>query len=168
MRRLYVVMPDADSTRALVDELSEEGIDQHHLHVVASLAQQDMEKLPEATVWQKTELAHGIEWGLGIGGVAGLIGGLLAVSFPPAGLVLGGGAVLAGVAGGAGFGAIVSAMLGVNEHSHELDRFQDAISQGRLLLMADVPGGRVDELSEVIRKHHPEAEIGVHTPKQGQ
>lgn len=164
MRRLHVLMPDTESCKAVVEELKGSGVPQSHLHVVANLAQ-NIEDLPEATVWQKTELAHGIEWGLGLGGVAGLIGGVLAVSFPPAGLVLGGGAILAGAAAGAGFGAVVTAMLGMNEHSHQLDKYKQAIGEGKLLLMADVPSARVEELSQLILKHHPTADIGVHKPE---
>jgi hypothetical protein len=164
MRRLHVLMPDQATTKAVVAELKEQGISEHHLHVVANLAQ-DLHGLPEANVWQKTELAHGIEWGVGLGGAAGLLGGVLAVTFPPAGLVLGGGAILAAAAGGAGVGAVVHAMLGSHEHNHDLDRYADAIGEGHLLLMADVPRSRVKELGEMIRNHHPEAEIGVHEPK---
>ncbi len=160
MRRLHVLMPDQATTQAVVEELKRDGIPEHHLHVVASLGQ-DIEGLPEADVWQKTELAHGIEWGVGLGGVAGLLGGVLAVTFPPAGLVLGGGAILAAAAGGAGVGAIVNAMLGSHEHNHDLDRYAKAIGRGRLLLMADVPRSRVDQLSDLIRSHFPQAEIGV-------
>lgn len=164
MRRLHVLMPDQASTKALVSELQGAGIPEQHLHVVASLAQ-DLDGLPEATIWQKTELAHGIEWGIGLGGVAGLLGGVLAVTFPPAGLVLGGGALLAGAVGGAGVGAIVHAMLGSHEHNHELDAYSQAIGEGWLLLMIDAPKDRVEELSDMIRRHHPEADIGVHAPK---
>ena len=48
------------------------------LHVIASIAQ-PLQDLPEAGVWQKSEMVHGLEWGTGLGGVAGLLGGLLAV-----------------------------------------------------------------------------------------
>jgi hypothetical protein len=160
MRRLHVILPDQDSCKRVVQALQREGLAPEQLHVVASLGQ-NLEGLPEASVWQKTELAHGLEWGMGLGGVAGLIGGVLAVTFPPAGLVLGGGAILAGAAGGAGVGAVISALLGSHEHNHELDRFQREIAAGRLLLMADVPRNRLEALRELIVRHHPEAEVGV-------
>lgn len=160
MRRVHVLMPDPASCQAVVDELRESGITDHHLHVVASLTQ-DLHGLPEATVWQKTELGHGIEWGIGLGGVAGLLGGVLAVAFPPAGLAPGGGALLAGTVAGAAVGAAVTALIGSNEHSHELDDFQSEIEQGKVLLMADVPRKQVDEIKGMILKHHPEAQIGV-------
>jgi hypothetical protein len=153
-------MPDPESCQGVVDELREAGVTDHHLHVVASLAR-DLKGLPEATIWQKTELGHGIEWGIGLGGVAGLLGGVLAVAFPPAGLVLGGGALLAGTAAGAGVGAAVTALIGSHEHNHELDDFQSEIEQGKVLLMVDVPRKQVDEIKDMILKHHPEAEIGV-------
>jgi hypothetical protein len=164
MHRLHVILPDPDSCQRVVRALQQEGLAAEHLHVVASLGQ-NLEGLPEASVWQKTELAHGLEWGVGLGGVAGLLGGLLAVTFPPAGLVLGGGAILAGAAAGAGVGAVITALLGSHEHNHELDHFQREIAAGRLLLLADVPRGRVAELSELISRHHPEAEIGVLRPR---
>lgn len=165
MRRLYVMLPDLDSCAAVVAELKDEGYPEQHLHVIASL-DQTLDGLPAATVWQKTELAHGIEWGIGLGGVAGLLGGVLAVTFPPAGLVLGGGAILAGTAAGAGFGSLVSALLASHEHNHKLDEFERAIEAGRVMLMVDVPRDQVGAVEGLIRGHHPEAEIGVTKPKQ--
>jgi hypothetical protein len=156
---LYVLLPTEESCRSLVEELEASGIPHTHLHVIAGLSH-DLKDLPEATLWQRTELAHGIEWGTGLGGVAGLLGGLLAVAFPPAGIVLGGGALLAGTAAGAGFGALVTALLGSQEHNHRLDVFQDALARGELLLMADVARDREAAVREAILRHHPEARIG--------
>jgi hypothetical protein len=160
MRRLYVLIPKVENCKQVVQELETLGIPEHHLHVVASIAQH-LEGLPEATVWQKTELAHGIEWGIGLGGIAGLLGGVMAVAFPPPGLILGGGALLAGAAAGAGLGGIVSAMLGSHEHNHTLDRFRAEINRGRILLMVDAPSRQVEEIQTLIRRHHPEAEIKI-------
>ena len=157
---MYVLMPDAGACKRVVDELKAAGTPEQHLHVVASLAQ-DLEGLPEASIWEKTEIAHGIEWGLGLGGIAGLIGGVLAVAFPPAGLVLGGGALAAGAAAGAGVGGVVAALLGSHEHNHTLDHFQRQIGTGRLLLLVDVPRRREEDTRALILRHHPEAQIGV-------
>ena len=159
-RRLYFMLPDAESCKSLVADLEEHGVPERHLHVIGSLTQ-SLDGLPEANILQKTELAHGLEWGTGLGGVAGLLGGVLAVTFPPAGLVIGGGALLAGAAAGAGFGALVSSLLASNEHNHKLDAFERGIEQGQLLLMVDVPRQEVKQIQDLIIKHHPEAEIGV-------
>jgi hypothetical protein len=164
MRRLYFLAPSLESAEAIVAELEQERIPERHIHVVGGFAT-PLKDLPEASLLQKTEFTHGIEIGLGMGGVAGLLGGLLAVTFPPAGLVLGGGAVLASTLGGASFGALVSGLLASSVPSHELDAFEDAIARGELLLIVDVSRNRVNEMIELIQKHHPEAEIGVLKPK---
>ena len=158
MRRLYCLLPDIDTTRTLIAELEAHGIAHSRLHVIASLSL-DLEELPQANIWQKTELAHGIELGLGLGGVAGLLGGLLAVTLPPAGLIRGGGAVMATAAAGAGVGGIISALLSSHDHNHDLDGFQRAIEAGEILLLADVPADRADEIRSLILQHHPAAGI---------
>ena len=158
MRRIYVLLPTEESCHLVVDELETAKISPGHLHVIAGLTH-DLKDLPGATIWQRTELAHGIEWGIGLGGAAGLLGGLLVVAFPPAGIVLGGGALLAGSIAGAGFGALVTALLGSQEHNHKLDAFQRALAAGQILLMVDVPRKREDEVKATILRHHPEAEI---------
>jgi hypothetical protein len=159
MRRIYVLLPTEESCRLVVEELEGANVPPSHLHVLAGLTH-ELKDLPGASIWQRTELAHGIEWGIGLGGVAGLLGGLLVVAFPPAGIVLGGGALLAGTAAGAGFGAVVTALLGSQEHNHKLDAFQRALAAGQILLLVDVPRYREDEVKTTILKHHPEAEIG--------
>ena len=162
------MLPTQDSCRLVVEELKAARIPPSHLHAIAGLIH-DLKDLPAASVWQRTELAHGIEWGMGLGGVAGLLGGLLALTFPPAGVVLGGGTLLAGAAAGAGFGALVAALLGSQEHNHKLNRFQRALDAGQILLMVDVPRQREAEIKAAILKHHPEANIGsVPRPPEGQ
>jgi len=158
MRRIYVLLPTEESCRLVVEELAGAGIPTGHLHVIAGLTHQ-LKDLPAASVWQRTELAHGIEWGIGLGGVAGLLGGALVVAFPPGGTVLGAGALLAGTAAGAGFGALVTALLASREHSHKLDSFQRALAAGQILLMVDVPKKRDAEVRSTVLKHYPEAEI---------
>ena len=89
----------------------------------------------------------------------GLFAGIVAVSFPPAGLILGGGAILALSLAGAGVGAWISSMIGSDVPNSQLKEFQASIDAGQLLFMLDVPKVRVDEISELVKKHHPEAEI---------
>ncbi len=163
-RRLYFLLPDVPHCHALVAEIKEQGLKDPDIHVVA---REDipLEGLHKATSLQKTELTHGLELGIGVGGVAGMLGGLLAVTFPPAGLVLAGGAVVLGsTLAGAGFGGLVSALVAKDIPNHELEQYQDAIFQGEILLMLDVPTHRLDEIMALIRATHPEARIQVSLP----
>ncbi len=164
MRRIYLLIPDLSTTELIVSELEQQGVPHTHLHVVAGI-EQPLKGLPEANVWQRTELAHGLEWGTGIGGTAGLLGGLLTVAFPPGGIVLGGGALLAGSLAGAGLGAAILGLMKGHEHNHQLDDFKSEIERGEILLMVDLPKSDLKHISESILRHHPKAHIKVSEPR---
>ena len=160
MRRLFFLTPNVDSCQAIVDELEQTGVPQRHLHVIASIGQA-LDGLPKAGLLQKTEFLHGLAIGAGLGGTAGILGGLLAMAFPPAGIMLGIDALLAGAAAGAGFGAVVSALMSSHKHNHDLNAFEQAIERGEILLMVDVPRKAVNQTKELILGHHAEAKIGI-------
>ncbi len=164
MRRLYFLIPTISLTKIIINELEQQGIPHTHLHVIAGI-QQPLTGLPEANIWQRTELAHGLKWGIGIGGTAGLLGGLLTVAFPPGGIILGGGALLSGAAAGAGLGAALLGLMKGHEHNHQLDDFKYEIEHGEILLMVDLPKADVETISNSILQHHPEANIKVSKPQ---
>jgi hypothetical protein len=160
MQRLYFLLPDVKTTQAVVSELRAGGIPEGHIHAVAS-SRIALEGLPAASALQTSELKHGLERGLGVGGVAGLLGGLLAVTFPPAGIVLGGAAVLVATLAGAGAGAVVSALVAKDVPNHELQSYNDAIARGQILLIADVPKAEVTTWMDRVQQHHPAVDFGV-------
>ena len=165
MRRIYVILPTVESCRSVVKELEDSGLSDHRIHVIGSLAY-DLGGLPTANVLQRSEVAHGIEWGIGLGALAGLIGAWLVVNFPPPGVVVQVSDWLYMVLGigGAVFGGIVFALLAKGIPSHKLAGFERAIGQGQLLVMVDVPRPWVNATKASILKHHPEARIGVTQP----
>jgi hypothetical protein len=158
MRRIYFLTPNVASARAIVDDLLLARIEERHIHVLAREGT-PLEDLPEAKLAQSSDLIPSLERGAAAGGLTGLLAGVVAVTFPPAGLVLGGGALLGIALFGAGFGAWMSSMVGVGIPNSRLAQFQDAIARGELLLMIDAPRTRVEEIETVIRRHHPEAEL---------
>jgi len=167
-RRLNFLLPDIAHCQTLVAQLREIGLKEHDIHVVAR-GDITLEGLHQATLSQKTELTHGLEMGLGVGGVAGMLGGLLAVTFPPAGLALGGGAMILGATlAGAGFGGVVSALVAKDIPNHELEQYQLAISRGEILLMLDVPTPQVDTIIALIEGHHPQVEVEITHPQAQQ
>jgi hypothetical protein len=158
MRRIYFLVPDVPSAEKLVDALLLARVEARHLHVVAREGT-PLRELPEAKLAQSSDLVPALERGVAAGGATGLLVGLVAVTFPPAGLVVGGGAVLGLTVFGAGFGAWMAAMVGVGLPNSRLRKFEAAIANGELLLMVDVPRARVEEIETLIRRHHPEAEL---------
>ena len=160
MRRLYFLIPDTTSAKVIVDELLLARIEARHIHIAAADHHALLEaNLPEASLLQESDFIPAVERGLAIGGATGVLAGIAAVVIPGAGLALGGGAILGIGLAGAGLGAWVSGMIGVSVPSSRLTDFEKAVEQGNLLMMVDVPKPRVDEITGLVRKHHPEAHI---------
>lgn len=158
-RRIYFLAPDPESARSIVDELLLAKIEDRYIHVIA---RQDLtlEELPEATVLERSDLKESVGHGIAAGGTTGLLAGLVAVSFPPAGVVLGGGMLAATTLAGASFGAWASSMIGVSTPNREIEEFEAAIKRGELLMMIDVPDDRVDEIETLIHNKLPDVKFG--------
>jgi len=160
MRRLYFLIPDTDSAKVIVDELLLARIEERHIHIAAADHHALTEaNLPEANLLQESDFVPAVERGLAVGGATGILAGVAAVVIPGVGLALGGGAILGIGLAGAGVGAWVSSMIGISTPSSRLTEFEKAIEEGQLLMMVDVPKERVDDISTLVRSHHPEAHI---------
>jgi hypothetical protein len=158
MRRIYFLLPDVDVARKIVDELLLSRIAEKDIHVIAKEGT-EMADLPEASLAQKSDVIPAFERGIAVGGATGLLAGVAAVTFPPAGLVLGGGALLGIALAGTGFGALMSTMIGVSAPNSRHAQFEEAIKNGEILMLVDVPKARVDEIEELVKQHHPDADI---------
>ncbi len=158
MRRLYFLLPDVETARQVVNDLLLARVEERHIHVLAKEGV-ELGDLPEAELLQRSDFVPAVERGLAVGGATGILAGLAAVTFPPAGLVLGGGALLGIALAGAGFGAWLSGMIGADAPNSRLTQFQEAIEKGELLMMVDVPKARVEEIEALIKNRHPESEI---------
>jgi hypothetical protein len=158
MRRLYFLVPDTTTAKAIVDDLLRARITWRHIHVVANHSV-TLDQLPEASLLQSSDVVHALERGVGIGGATGALLGLAVLAFPPAELAIGGGAVVALTLAGAGFGAWTAAMIGVDEPNARLKGFHDAIRDGQLLIMADVPESREHEIEQRVVQTFPKADL---------
>jgi hypothetical protein len=160
MRRLYFLIPTVDSAKTIVDELLLARIEERHIHIAAKDHHALTEAhLPEANLLQESDFVPAVERGLAIGGATGVVAGIAAIAIPGVGLALGGGAILGIGLAGAGVGAWISSMIGISAPSSRLTSFEEAIEKGSLLMMVDVPKARVEEISKLVKSHHPEAEI---------
>lgn len=160
MRRLYLILPDTTTTKALVAELEKAGVPERHLHVVASTGT-SLEGLPAAGMLQKTEFGHGVEVGASLGALAGLLGSLLADQLPAPDIDLTLQAIIGMTLAGALFGALASGLISKDAHNRKLDAFEGDLARGRLLLLADIPKNQVDRWKRTILDHYPRAKIGV-------
>ncbi len=156
MRRLYFLLPDLDTTHKVVDELLLARIEERHIHVIAREGTA-LEDLPEASLVQKSDFVPAVERGIAMGGATGVVAGLAALAFP--GVVIAGGALLAMGLAGAGMGAWLGGMIGMDVENTHIRQFEDAIQNGQLLVLVDVPRDRVEDIQELVKKHHAEADF---------
>jgi hypothetical protein len=155
MKRIYFMLPNINTAKKIVDELLLSRVEERHVHVLAKRGT-PMEKLPEASYLQKTDFIPALEQGMALGGLTGIVAGLIAVALP-GGPILAGGAILATSLAGVTVGGLMSSMVGSSIGNRQLQQFSDAIEKGEFLMMIDVPPNRVDEIEQIVMKHHPEA-----------
>jgi hypothetical protein len=160
-RRLYFVLPNKASADTIERELLLAHIDDHHIHFLATV---DLEGLPNASLLQRSDLLHGMALGVLFGALTGAAGGLLLYFYPNVDNQLGTGVILVLAVIGALFGSWAASLIAVSVPNSRLRAFDKDINAGHILLMVDVPKERVDEITALIKSHHPEAEIrGVDT-----
>jgi len=158
-RRLYFILPDRASAESIEKELLLARIDDHHIHFMARDGM-DLGNLSRANLLQRSDIVHGTELGLMTGGLTGTLAGLGLYLFPRLSEAIGMGAVLILAVLGALVGAWAAGMIGASIPNSRLKNFRRSLESGHVLLMVDVPPGRIKEVRELILGHHPEAASG--------
>ncbi|MCZ7566546.1 MAG: DUF1269 domain-containing protein [Burkholderiales bacterium] len=156
-RRLYFLVPNVEVAGKVVDELLLARVEERHIHVLAKRGT-PLGDLPEASFLQKSDFLPAVERAIPLGGATGTLAGLVALALEPGIVVAGGAVLLVSALAGAGVGAWLGGMVGMNVGNTRLRAFEGAIERGELLMMVDVPLERVGEISGRIKKHHPEAQ----------
>jgi hypothetical protein len=154
MRRIYFLVPNITIAHKIVDELRSEGIEDRHIHILAK-RDTPLGDLPEAGVTIKTDFIPAIERGAVLGGTTGLLGGLVGLRF--AGFAIAGGAVLGILIASATISSLAAGLIGISLGNTRLKKYEQAIEHGELLVLLDIPKDRIEAISKLIIKHHPEA-----------
>jgi hypothetical protein len=158
MQRIYFLVPDKRLTQNIVTEVEAAGIAERHIHVIAA-ENVELEDLPEASLLQKSDFLSALERGLPVGAATGLLTGLVTLVIP-GGVALSGGALLACMAAGAGIGSWMGSMVALDIPISRHREFQEAVDSGSFLMLLDVPKDRVQDIEDLILRHHAEAELG--------
>ncbi len=157
-KRLFLLMPDVKTTRQVFGNLLLSHIDERHIHVVAKDGT-PLTDLPEAGMLEKSDAMHGLWHGAFAGGATGAIAGAVVLLFPPSGFAMGMGVVFIISLIGAIMGVWVSGMIAADVPNASLKPFETAIEQGRILMIVDVPRTAVEDISRMVKKLHPEADM---------
>lgn len=158
-KQLCFLAPDLERAKLIIDDLRSAGYSDKAINVVAN-DEIPLEDVPEADLLHGSDLVNAAKRGAATGGTIGALAGLIFVAFPPAGLALGGGAILGGAAAGAGFGVWASTLVGISATNSEIQEYQEAIDQGNILIIVDtISHDESLRVEEIVRSHHPEAVI---------
>lgn len=156
LNRIYFLFPEPAQARRAVGLLRHLWVPESRIHAMAREGI-DLSGLPRATEWQRRDIAAVIErvlWDINLG-VFALFLLILAIA------LWGGGwgwalfslAILAATSfGGYWFVSRVP-------RAH-IDECRAAIDHGEVLLLVDLPLGRVHDVQNAVCQKHPEAEIG--------
>jgi hypothetical protein len=154
-QRLYFMLPDVASARGLRDDLLLAQVGIGHIHFWARDSRLPLD-LPDAGITHKTDLVHGAEIGLAVGGILGFIGGVWLAIFPPEWAELHMLKVLLMTMGGALAGGWMGGIAAAAFPNSRLRRLQQSISDGWILLLADVPGPQVSEIEALLKRRQAE------------
>jgi len=158
MKRLVLLVPNVETAHRIVADLLLAGLDKDEIHIIAKEGI-PLEGLPEAGLTQKTDLIPAMKRGLAAGSATGLLAGLAAVLLPTGLIAAGGAVLLATTLAGAAIGTWAASMIGVSVPSEEVQKYEQAVNEGKLLMLVDTPKSRAEEIIRIIRNHHPGAEI---------
>ncbi len=158
MKRVYFLLPDIESAKNITDELVNGGTLEKNIHLIANDST-SLEDLPEATLLQKSDFVPAVERGIAIGGATGLVAGLIGISIPGFGAVIGGGLLIATTLAGAGVGTLLGSMVALDIPNSRHKAFQEAIENGEILMLVDTSKEQVGKVTESILRHHSEAEL---------
>jgi hypothetical protein len=155
-RRLYFLLPDLGSAIRTANDLLLARIEDRFMHFLAKRGM-SLGELHEANALQKSDAVHGAELGFVIGGVGGFLIGIYIYLTPPDGVALQLVTVLISTVIGAAFGAWAASLVAMSVPNSRLKPFQKDIAAGKILLMVDVPPSRIEEVRDLVSRHHPEA-----------
>lgn len=159
--KLYAVVETLHDASPVVATLRDAGFSDDQIGVVCkneSVAESD---LPEADLTQTSQVGDAAKRGAAVGGATGLLAGLVAVAFPPAGVALGGAALAGITAAGAGVGTWSATMIGVSEQSPVLEEVDSAVESGKVLILAESDSDHDEKalksVLKTIKSHHSAA-----------
>lgn len=157
MKRLCFLSSDLEHAHQVVTKLKQNGIPEKHIYAIAKYGV-ELEDLPDAGP-EFDDFLPAYERGIALGGTTGLLAGLLALAFPPSGIVIGGGLVLLFSLFGAGFSGIISGIAGAAFTNTRLEKFESAINDGKILILVDVPRTEIDKFSTLIQQLDPDVSV---------
>lgn len=160
MKRLYFLVPNLKIARDISSELNEIGVTDDKVHIVGGSPEICYEEhLHMASIAQTSNLVPALKRGALFGLILALAIFLIFTIQLPNNLQINGLALLGVLFFGIGFGIWAGGMIGIGVKNPIVEKYEDYVKAGHLLMMVDSPNEREQELTTRIIRHHPGAEI---------
>lgn len=170
------ILPTTKEADKVVSELEKMGFGKKDISVVVR-----QEEAPVKRETRGQEVAKdsgaGIATGGAIGGIAGLIIGIAAITIPgigglivagPLAIALGlvqvGATTLAGAITGAAAGGIIGALVGLGVPRESAQQMESAVRKGQVLLAVNTPDEKEERVRDVFEKHEADEVCSVKQP----
>ncbi len=154
--RQFFFASDFDTAKNMIDDLRSFGIDEEDLHVIAN-DEVVLDPLPEPDITHRSDVVDAAKRGAAAGGAMGLLGGVLAVTVPPAGLTFGGAAIVAGTALGTALGTWFSTLVGVSVPNQDVEDYRGRIDRGELMIIVDCEPEQQLQVAAMIESRHADS-----------
>jgi len=160
-KHIYFTLPSQDDAAAVMRSLTSlDEIDTDDISMVAS-AETPLDDLPDETVAEPNDFLPGLQRGVAAGGSVGLLAGIVAVTYPPAGLALGGGALVSLTGMGAAVGAVTSAVVGAGVPNPTFADQIDKLDGGRILCRVDAPSTKTKAVEDIVTRACPDVKVDI-------
>jgi len=156
---------DSKEADAAVDELKAASFRSEDISIVMREEGKEVMKKSQGGEVARDAVA-GATTGGAIGGIAGLIIGIAAITIPgiggliatgPLAVALGlvqlGGTTLAGAVTGAAAGGIIGGLVGLGVPKEKAEMYEEAVKKGQILLAVAVTPENKEKVSEIFRNH---------------
>lgn len=163
--RLYYLLPDIGSARKTLDDMLLSRIEQRHIHFLSDSTPIPAD-MPEANFLQKTDVVHGAKIGMIAGAFLGIAVGTVTVFyFNLTNQSTGAALMLFTTACGLLFGGWAASLVAAAIPNSQLKAFYPELEKGKVLMIADVPARRVEQIEKVLAERHPEMSFRGEEPK---
>lgn len=157
-KRFYFFVDSVDAAKTLMPEFKDLGLEDRNIHVIAD-EDTSLEAVPEPDPTATSDLFGAAKRGAITGSTMGLLGGVAAMSFPAAGLTLGGGALLFTTVLGGALGTWFSTLIGVSVPDEDIQKFQERIDGGEVMIVIETDEETAQKVVSVVNKRHPDTVI---------
>ncbi len=153
MKRIVFLSPDIRHARKVVGALQHKNIDSQHIYTITPKGV-DREDLPGPGI-EEDDFLSGYFRGLLFGSAGGLIAGITLFIMQPSGFDIGITTVILVTLIGSGVGGFGTGIAGAAFNNSRLDEFTDALTKGKILIMADVEPDQQADIENAVREIDP-------------